>query len=75
MNPKAFYTSKTLWGAAASIAGVLLPAFGVSVPASEITHAFDSLANGITDLLTFGGFVLTVYGRFAATRPVVVKKA
>ena len=73
MNPKAFYGSKTLWGAVATMVGIGLSGAGVSVNPAELTHAFDSLANGITDFLTFGGFVLTVYGRFVAKHPLTVK--
>lgn len=72
---KTFLASKTLWGSAATILGMLLPALGVGASPTEISHALDSLSNGINDLLTFGGIVLTIYGRWTARHALTVTKA
>lgn len=73
MDAKPFYTSKTLWGSVATILGLVLPALGIGTTPTEITHAVDSFANVLNDVLTFGGIVYTIYGRTVAKGPLKLK--
>lgn len=69
-NVKPFWSSVTLWGAVASFVGIVLPGFGVHVDPAAINNVFSSLQQMLDSILTFGGLVLTVYGRIRATKQV-----
>jgi hypothetical protein len=65
---KPFWASWTLWGAVATLIGVLLPNLGFSVDPSEVTGFFKSFQQVLDTILTFGGLALTAYGRLSATK-------
>ena len=69
-NTKPFWASVTLWGAVATFVGIVLPGFGVAVDPTTINNVFSSLQQMLDSILTFGGLVLTVYGRVKATKQV-----
>lgn len=64
-NQEPWYKSRVTWGAIASIALPLLGAFGVS---SDVIDADQFIALGLA-LGTAAGGVLTLYGRWAAKKP------
>ena len=67
---KPFWASVTLWGSVATFLGIVLPGFGFKVDPSTINNLFGSLQQTLDSILTFGGLVLTVYGRIKATKQV-----
>lgn len=69
-DTKPFWASVTLWGAVATFIGIVLPGFGLQVNPSEVNQFFSSLQQFLDSALTFGGLVLSVYGRFTATKQV-----
>lgn len=67
---KPWYLSKTIWGAILMFAALLLSFFGVTVTPEEQASMADliiQIAEGVVGLV---GFVLTIYGRFKATKPI-----
>ena len=67
---KPFWASTTLWGAVAAFVGIILPGFGLKADPTAVTTFFTSLQQMLDSILTFGGLLLTVYGRFRATKQV-----
>jgi hypothetical protein len=65
-NQEPWYRSRVTWGAIASIALPLLGAFGVS---SDIIDADQFVALGLA-VGTAAGGLLTLYGRWAAKKPI-----
>lgn len=70
METKPFWASKTIGGSFAIILGLLLPMLGVSASPTEVSHWTDSLINCADAVITAGGILMTIYGRFAAKKPV-----
>lgn len=64
-NQEPWYRSRVTWGAIASIALPLLGAFGVS---SDIIDSDQFVALGLA-IGTAAGGLLTLYGRWAAKKP------
>ena len=58
-NAKALLTSKTVWGALLMVLGAFLP----EMKDLDLGPVSDAL-------VTFAGFVLTIYGRIKAERPI-----
>jgi hypothetical protein len=65
-DTKPFWTSWTLWGAVASLVGILLPNFGIDVKPEDVTSIFHSWQQIIDGILTFGGLIVVAYGRITA---------
>lgn len=68
--PKPWWASMTIWGAVATFLGIALPAAGVGISATEVSQIADAWVNMLNAVLTFGGLVLTVVGRFRATKQI-----
>jgi hypothetical protein len=59
---KPFWQSKTIWGNAIAVLGVLLGMFGYQLA----PDASQALLQAIGDLIAAGGSAYSVYGRFRA---------
>lgn len=64
--------SKTLWGAVALLLAWALGQAGVQEDAARISEELGRAADAVRTLLATGGFVLTVWGRFAARKRIQV---
>lgn len=72
-DTKNLLQSKTLWGVIIAAAPTILGLFGLQV--SDV-GTFGANASGLVDDgITLFGSVLAIYGRFKATKALVVKKA
>ena len=71
---KPFWASVTLWGAVATFFGIALPGFGIHVDPTAVTNFFNSWQQMLDSILTFGGMLMTVYGRIRATKQITVTK-
>lgn len=71
---KPFWMSATLWGALFAFLGVLLPAMGFGVSASDVKQVGDSFLNIANSVLTFGGLLLTVIGRSRSTKQLTLTR-
>ncbi len=72
---KPWWRSRTLWGAFFTLLGLVLPNLGVGVGADDITKIGDSFYSAFDAACTFGGLVLTVYGRATADKQLSLWKA
>jgi len=72
---KPFWASWTLWGALATFLGVILPNLGIDVSPETVTSFFKSWQQVLDSVLTFGGLVLTVYGRATATKELTARRS
>lgn len=75
MDSKPFWASKTIGGSFAIILGLVLPMLGVTASPTEVAHWTDSLMNAADAIVTAGGILMTIYGRFAAKKPVTLTGA
>ncbi len=67
---KSIFASKTIWGAVLMIIPPLLSIFGVS---SDDASQGVSMASELIDkAIAFIGFVVVIWGRVAATKPVTL---
>lgn len=73
-DTKPVWTSKALWGNVATIVGIILPALGVTVSPTDITHLLDSGMNLVDAVLTFGGIAMSIYGRLVAQHALTITK-
>ncbi len=63
-NDKALYKSKTVSGSVLAVLPVLLPALGIGTGDTVLIH------EAIDALMTFGGAVLAIYGRYVADKKI-----
>lgn len=70
MNPKPFYQSKTIIGAALMLLPIVLQMLGVSASQQEIDAAGGDAVKIIEGVSGLTGFVLVIIGRIKAARPV-----
>jgi hypothetical protein len=71
---KPFWASWTLWGAVATFLGVILPGLGIKADPAAITTMFQSWQQMLDSLLTFGGMILTIFGRASATKELTLTR-
>lgn len=62
-NMKAWYNSKTIWGALIAVFAPLIQLAGVPLP----IESQDELANGLVTVVGGIGGLLALYGRLSAT--------
>ena len=73
-DSKPFWMSATLWGALFTFLGILLPAMGFGVSASDVKAVGDSFLNIANSVLTFGGLLLAVVGRSRSTKQLTLTR-
>lgn len=71
-DTKPMWQSVTLWGSLFTIIGtVVFPMFKLAPPPTDAIQSFtDSFMNALDAVLSFGGMVMTVWGRIRSTTPV-----
>ena len=67
---KSIFASKVFWGAIMQALSPVLAVLGVSLGPDET----EALAVGIAALMQVAGLVLTIVGRFKASKPVRVRR-
>ena len=70
MDAKPFYQSKTLAGAVMMAISLALQFYQVDASVDELAKATADLTDAIQGVTGFIGFVLVIYGRAKATRPI-----
>jgi uncharacterized membrane protein len=66
VNEKKWWQSKTIWGAAITVAAVVAGFFGVDIPAEEQAVLTDSLVAVVSSIGALVGVGVSVYGRIKA---------
>lgn len=67
-DSKAWWASKTIWGALIAGASTLLALFGVKIDEATQKALIDATLGVIAAVGVLGGLVVTIWGRFAARK-------
>lgn len=70
---KAVLASKTMWGIILMAVPTIAKAFGHEISPDEAGGLVNSAQQTLNDMLTFGGMVLSFWGRTTAKGPLAAK--
>ena len=69
MQSKPFYQSKTIVGAVMMLIALVLQIYQIELPQEQVDAAGANLAQTLQGIAGFWGFLLVIWGRIKADRP------